>query len=241
MRAYSVLQKSGIVYAALDNVHDEGVRSTLNADHTNAQIKVQTRALQVAAKSGDLDAARAAVKKCACLDEPDKAELTPLQRAAMRADESMVGYLLEAGASVDLGGEDQREALSFASAHRGGARIVEKLLTARAKVDATDHAGRSALSYAVSAGAADCVIKLLAKGAHSNFKDKVWDFQTHFLIFSRLFPGSQDGKTALNRATETAKPEDKSEDGIAAKAATLEALNKHALQGRWRPLSRVSV
>lgn len=146
------------------------MRATLIKDHKDAQTQGQTLALQAAVKSRNLVAARFAVDKGADVHRLDRAELTPLQRAAKNANEPMVEFLLkQKDIKVDIspiGGENQREALSWASAHPGGARIVKKLLSAGAKVDAVDCAGRSALSYAISAGAVDCEAELETGGAH---------------------------------------------------------------------------
>lgn len=98
----------------------------------------------------------------AAVDKPDADGLTPLMRAAARADAAAMSALLAVGADVNYQTEGTRLSALMCAAYFGHTAIVETLLGRGAKPDLKDAVGASAADWA-STGSEAATSDLLAK------------------------------------------------------------------------------
>jgi uncharacterized protein len=131
-------------------------------------------ALMSAAKSGDLEAAGAAISAGADVNSADDDGWTPLHLAALNDHGAVVGLLLaQPGIDVNARTKWKSTPLMLA-ASRGHLGPVQMLAAAEAvELNArADYYGRTALIEAARNGSLDVVNLLLAKGADVNVADK---------------------------------------------------------------------
>jgi ankyrin repeat protein len=87
------------------------------------------------------------------------------------ADPEKARLLIQSGADVTVASKLGRTPLMVAAARKGGAAIVELLLSKGADVHAKNRIGETALTFAARAGDLDIVKLLIAKGAKPNMAD----------------------------------------------------------------------
>lgn len=135
------------------------------SDAGAAGDSAQNAHLIAAVRSGDNDAAKAALSQGASANAVIDQGITVLMAAA--GNVAMTRMLIECGASVERKDKQGRTAL-FWHALRGSLTEVELLLAAGANVEATDTDGHTCLMYAAASGTQAVVEKLLAEGAPIN-------------------------------------------------------------------------
>ena len=125
-----------------------------------------------AARNGDLDALRTAIKKGADLNAVDsETGRTALMSAAAKGYVRLVEALVAEGADVNL--EDSfGETALLDAAREGRADVVKVLVAAKARVDAKNHDGETPLVLAVSTDCAAAVGILASAGASVNAIDR---------------------------------------------------------------------
>lgn len=143
-------------------------------------------ALFRAAKSGSVEAARAAIQagadanvECGCDNDYDHYDWTPLHFAVQNGNVGMVKMLLDAGADVNTGankGSGFHWVSLQAAIAQGNAELVEILLQAGARVNALwDYSFGSYLHYAAAkSGNVEIVKALIRAGANVNAKYDGW-------------------------------------------------------------------
>lgn len=92
--------------------------------------------------------------------------------AAIKGSPEIVTALIEKGAVVDLGSQDDGFTPLMAAAAKGAAQIVRMLIAKNAAVDARDNKGGTAMMAATFGGHAGVLSLLLANGGDVNAKDK---------------------------------------------------------------------
>ena len=102
-------------------------------------------------------------------DEKDPALLIAVKRHPTRLD--MLGYLINAGAHIDMQNKKGITALMKASS-RGHLEVVELLLEKGATIDQESNAGWTALTKASAHGRCEVVRLLLVKGAEIDRRDQ---------------------------------------------------------------------
>jgi uncharacterized protein len=123
--------------------------------------------LMQAAKSGDKDALRTALKQGERVDAAEGDGSTALHWASYRDDVESVDALILAGASVNAANDLGATPLWVASQNGSGA-VVRRLLKAGANPNLALLAGETPLMVASRSGSADVVEQLLAAGANIN-------------------------------------------------------------------------
>jgi ankyrin repeat protein len=144
---------------------------------------IQTKSLVASAETGDLKAAKNALKKGADVNAKDEFYgNTALQEASFGGYENIVRLLIENGADVNIKGKGGLAALHHAVI---GSRenIVQLLLKNGADVNIQSGIGSTALYFAAELGNENILKSLLVDGADVNIK-------------------SDDGKTALHIAAQ---------------------------------------
>lgn len=126
--------------------------------------------LHQAARSGNVDAVRAALAQGADPDVPltsddsNRGGMTPLMLACFEGSAEAAKALIDAGARTEARASDGRTALIYAAGW-GNAQKVQLLLDAGATADARASDGMTALMFAAARGEADSVRALVAAGA----------------------------------------------------------------------------
>ncbi len=132
----------------------------------------QAGPLHEAARKGDTEAAKGAVKAGAQLEEPDETGEPPLLIAALAGHKEVVVLLLDAGADVHAGNKGGLTAL-HAAAYGGHADIVRLLIARGAVVNQSKNFYRmSPLHAAAEEGHAEVVALLLDAGAEIEAKER---------------------------------------------------------------------
>ena len=138
-----------------------------------------------AAATGDIDTVRAAIEKGVNVNAFGVDGSTALFIAANWGYVSIVRALLKAGASVNLGAEDNRETPLMIAASRtalnknkvyvgelGQVEVIKLLIEAGANVNAKTDEGWTALMAAANAGSVEAVELLLKAGANAKHKTR---------------------------------------------------------------------
>lgn len=138
-----------------------------------------------AAATGDIDTVRAAIEKKVNVNAFDVDGSTALFIAANWGYVSIVRALIEAGANVNLGAEDNRETPLMIAASRtalkknkvyvgelGQVEVIKLLIEAGANVNAKTDEGWTALIAAANAGSVEAVELLLKAGANAKHKTR---------------------------------------------------------------------
>ncbi|MCY4443056.1 MAG: SUMF1/EgtB/PvdO family nonheme iron enzyme [Deltaproteobacteria bacterium] len=112
-------------------------------------LRPRPEALHRAAKAGDVDGLKAALKAGMDVNARDRRGWTALMHAANKGYKLMVGPLLEAKADPDVQAADGATALFMASVH-GHSEIVELLMKAGADVSIKGPKGKTALDVALA-------------------------------------------------------------------------------------------
>ena len=132
----------------------------------------QAGPLHEAARKGDTEAAKEAVKAGAQLEEPDETGESPLLIAALAGHKEVVVLLLDADADVHAGNKGGLTAL-HAAAYGGHADIVRLLIARGAVVNQSKNFYRmSPLHAAAEEGHAEVVALLLDAGAEIEAKER---------------------------------------------------------------------
>lgn len=108
-------------------------------------------------------------KELSSLEQRFEAGNTALLVATEKNLPSVVNYLLERGAKVDVQNKNGTTPLMVA-ASRGNAEIVAMLIAHKANINTTDKFGYTAMFYAVEQKSAAVIKRLLAAGANPNIK-----------------------------------------------------------------------
>lgn len=141
----------------------------LPAAHPDAPVNPEGEtALHIAARAGDIEAARKAFEKGASTGVYDIRGQTPLARAAGNGDADMVHFLLARGAEKEIDHAGSDGAALGLAAQGGHLEAMGLLLAAGANIDAPDDDGNTPLMQAVFAGQFAAAHFLLARGANAN-------------------------------------------------------------------------
>ncbi len=128
-----------------------------------------TENLIISAENGDLEGVRRAISEGALVNARGPNSFA-LHCAAFGGHSSVVSYLIDSGASLDLSDAQGFYALHLA-ASKGHVETAQMLLNANAPVDAVTPAGGTALHIAIASGYDSLVPLLLKAGADVNAKD----------------------------------------------------------------------
>jgi ankyrin repeat protein len=152
-----------------------GDTAYLKAHLTKPELEARDRRgatpLMHAAAFGNLNALKLLIDAGADVKARNDMDATALLWAA--ADPEKARLLIEHGADVTVASKQGRTPLMVAAARKGGAAIVDLLLSKGADVHAKDRVGETALTIAARSGDLDIVKLLLAKGAEPNTADAV--------------------------------------------------------------------
>ncbi len=116
---------------------------------TKTRSRVRPDELHRAAREGDIDGLKAALKAGVDVNARDRRGWTALMHAANKGYKLMVGPLLKAKADLDVQAADGATALFMASVH-GHSEIIELLVGAGADSTVKGPKGRTALDVAVA-------------------------------------------------------------------------------------------
>jgi len=130
------------------------------------------RALRVAIREGNIEAAKQAIDDGADVNAKDKRGQTPLLNAAPpMGHKEIIELLIAKGADVNAKTESGWNPLHRAAIH-GHKEIAELLITKGADVNAKDNYDYTPLHKAALDGSKEVVELLIAKGADVNAKDE---------------------------------------------------------------------
>jgi len=103
------------------------------------------------------------------INAPAEHGLTPLMRAALRAQLEIVEELLELGAKLEIRNHDGNTAL-WLGCVSGNLAVVRRLHAAGISLDNQNEVGATVLMYAASSGKAELVQLLLELGARAELR-----------------------------------------------------------------------
>lgn len=153
--------------------------------------------LDVAAKYGRMEIARALIRKGADVNATQAGDWTPLHYAAGDGHPQMVRLLLEHGAKVNARTDMGATALHMA-AGMNYREIVSLLIAKGADVNAKDAAGYPPLHKAAEGDCVDATKLLIQKGADMSAKDKQGE--------TSLSLAEREGHTAVAALLRHGKP-----------------------------------
>lgn len=121
-----------------------------------------------AIKQGDVEKVKQlAAKDASLLEVKDMDGSTPLDTSALAANLEMVRLLLEMGANIN-GGDNENSNVLHCAAIANSVPIVDFLLDKGMNIDAQDVNGLTPLYFAAERGNEEAVKRLLSKGADPN-------------------------------------------------------------------------
>jgi ankyrin repeat protein len=147
------------------------VKAHLTKSELEARDRRGSTPLMHAAAFGTLNTMELLLDAGADVRARNDVDATALLWAA--ADPEKARLLIERGADVTVASKQGRTPLMVAAARKGGAPIVELLLSKGADVHAKDRLGSTALTIAARTGDLETVKLLMARGADPNAADAV--------------------------------------------------------------------
>ncbi len=147
------------------------IRAHLTKPELDSRDRRGSTPLMHAAAFGSLDTLKLLIEAGADVKTRNEMDATALLWAA--ADPQKARFLVLSGADVTVASKLGRTPLMVAAARKGGAALVELLLSKGADLHAKDRIGDTALAIAARTGDLDIVKLLMAKGADPNAADAV--------------------------------------------------------------------
>lgn len=135
--------------------------------------KVDTRVADAAGQR-DLAAVRALLKQGADVNGAQGDGMTALHWAAEYDEAELAGVLVTAGAAPAAGTRIGGYTPLHVAAKAGSARVVRRLIDARADVNVTTTTGATPLHFAAASGLTDAIAALLDAGADVNAHEPQW-------------------------------------------------------------------
>ena len=132
-------------------------------DLLRARTLLGETALHYLAVENQIELARWLFEHRAALDTVSEVLMSPLSDAAYLGHEALVGWLLDAGATLDLPG--QCVPTLIAAVHSGNAAIVAAILAAGADLAVSDRRGRTAMQIAREDASLAAVAEVLQAAA----------------------------------------------------------------------------
>ena len=141
-----------------------------NVDSENApRTVIKSSNIHEAAKSGDLDAVKEAIKNGSNVNKRGEFQKTPLMIACENGHLEIVKFLIQQGADVNIKNDSGSTALFYAAeASKNNMEIVKLLLQKNVDVNARDSSGSTALMFFCFNGHTESVKLLLQKNANVN-------------------------------------------------------------------------
>jgi hypothetical protein len=155
-----------------------GIRSGVNVDSTDdGCIRMrpspgEETLLMKVAYSGDTDVAELLLEHGANINAQDGYGNTPLSYAVRAENLTMVRFLVEKGANIDLGGDQGKETPLMLAAMQGNVELIDCLLDGSATIDARDTNRSTSLMFAAGFNQPSAVRELLRRGSNQNLRDK---------------------------------------------------------------------
>ena len=165
-----------------------GLSARLSWVSDASDVPADDLTLSDAVAAGDLDRAGSLLDEGADPDEPVVGGFTPLMRAAIRNDASMVRLLVDAGADIDAT-VVKGIAATHVAAQRDASEALAVLVDAGANVDVRSDNGMSTLDHAAATNGVGVITFLAAAGADL-------DVQSEMVTQGHGYPGDT-GPTAL--------------------------------------------
>lgn len=103
---------------------------------------------------------------------------SPLIKAIINRNVSMVTLLLESGASPDLFGKSEHPAV-WVMTTKGDDQVLNRILDSIADIDVCDQGGKTLLFAAIEADRADWVTNFIERGANLNHRDSLGGTALH--------------------------------------------------------------
>jgi ankyrin repeat protein len=126
-------------------------------------------ALLIASSKGNLDIVKVFLENGSDINGKVKGKVAPLMAASYHGQKSILEYLLQSKADVNITSEEGVSSLMLVS---DDYNLTQLLIKAGASIEATDNQGRTALFYAVINNQLEKVKALIENGSNVNIQDK---------------------------------------------------------------------